>query len=237
MPMIGMLAGVAFLAVVLVVAFGGLLSSFFYSDDITAPSSQNQAEVSSEASSAASSAASSEVSSASPAKKPVVHLLPEDVRNEKYVKYTVENNTFTTVMASSFISAKRTHGTTELAFDGNTETSWQDGVKGYGIGEWLLAYNSDGSAVKVSSVTVYNGYQNPKFNTAKKDMYLVNSRVSDFTLEFDDGSTESFTLQDLKEPQTFDFRERKTCYVRFTVGGVYKGTKYKDTCMGEIIYK
>ena len=49
--------------------------------------------------------------------------------------------------------------------------------------------------------------------------------------------TESFTLEDIKDPQTFTFKARKTSYVRFTIGGVYKGTKYKDTCVGEIIYK
>lgn len=228
-PMIGMLAAVAFLAVVLLVAFTGLLSSFFYREDISAPSEQDIA--------GGSSAVSSDASSVTSDEKAVVHLLPEDVKNEKYVKYSLENNKFSTAMASSYISEKLTHGSTDRAFDGDPETSWQDGVKGYGKGEWLLAYNSDGSAVKVSSVTVYNGYLNPQFNTEKKDMYLVNSRVSDFTLEFDDGSTESFTLLDEKEAQTFHFKERKTCYVRFTVGDVYKGTKYKDTCIGEIIYK
>ena len=234
---IRVLIAAAFLSLVLIVSLIGFLVSLFSGNDGIQTVESESAGTSSVASSVSSSVSSSAASDKKTPSKPVVHLLPEDVRNSSYTRYTLDQNTFTTAMASSFINAKLTHGTTELAFDGDPETSWQDGVKGYGIGEWLLAYNSDGSAVKVSEVTVYNGYQNPKFNTAKKDMYLVNSRVSDFTLTFDDGTSESFTLEDKKDPQTFQFKERETCYVRFTIGGVYKGTKYKDTCVGELIYK
>ena len=221
---------------VVIVSLIGFIVSLFSGGSAVQTEEVESAGTSSVTSSVASAETSSETSSA-PSKKNVVHLLPEDVRNENYRKFALDQNTFSSAMASSYIDEKLTHGTTELAFDGDAETSWQDGVKGYGVGEWLLAYNSDGSAVTVSEVTVYNGYQNPKFNTAKKNMYLVNSRVSDFTLTFDDGTSESFTLQDKKDPQTFKFKARETCYIRFTVGGVYKGTKYKDTCVGEIIYK
>ena len=222
-----------FIAIVLIVSFLGFIVSLFSGNGAVQTVSEDNPKTSSDVSSVASSSSTADKQT----DKPSVHLLTEDVKNDSYVKFTLEQNKFTTAMASSYISAKLTHGSTELAFDGDPETSWQDGVKGYGAGEWLLAYNSDGSAVKVSEVTIYNGYQNPKFNTAKKDMYLVNSRVSDFTLTFDDGSTESFTLEDTKEPQTFRFKARETCYVRFTVVDAYKGTKYKDTCVGEIIYK
>lgn len=234
---IAVLIAAGFLGIVLIVSLLGFIVSLFSGSGNVQTVVDENTDTSSVVSSISSSAPSEVTSSSAPADKPVVHLLPEDVRNDSYTKYKVDQNTYTTVMASSFIDAKLTHGSTELAFDGDIETSWQDGVKGYGVGEWLLAYNSDGSAVKVSEVTVYNGYQNPKFNTAKKDMYLVNSRVSDFTLTFDDGTSESFTLEDIKEPQTFKFKERETCYIRFTVGGAYKGTKYKDTCITEIIYK
>ena len=230
---IRMIVAAGFLGLVIAVSLIGFFFFLFAGDGGVEISDTETTDVSSVEPAVSSDSPSEEEKT----EKPTVHLLPEDVSNKSYKKYTLDQNTFTTAMASSFISAKLTHGSTDLAFDGDPETSWQDGVKGYGIGEWLLAYNADGSAVKVSEVTVYNGYQNPKFNNAKKDMYLVNSRVSDFTLTFDDGTSESFTLEDIKDPQTFTFKARKTCYVRFTIGGVYKGTKYKDTCVGEIIYK
>lgn len=235
-PMAGALAAVTFLGAVLLVSVIGLFVSFFPSGDSSPAAVETTSSASQQAAEDASSAAPA-VSSSAPKEKREVHLLPEDVRNAKYEKFTVENQTFTTVMASSYISEKRAKGSTERAFDGSPDTCWQDGVTGYGKGEWLLAYNSDGSAVKVSEVTVYNGYQNEQYNTNKKDMYLRNSRVSEFTLEFDDGSTESFRLKDEKGPQTFTFNERETCFIRFTLRDVYKGTKYKDTCLSEIIYK
>ena len=232
-PAISVLIAACFLGAVLFVSLMGFIVSLFAGSG----SVETVPEDNPPASSASSSVSSSAEPTSSSSENKVVHLLPEEVTNDSYEKFRVDDNTFTTVMASSYISAKLTHGSTELAFDGDPQTSWQDGVKGYGEGEWLLAYNSDGSAVKVSEVTVYNGYQNPKFNTAKKDMYLVNSRVSGFTLTFDDGTSESFTLEDIKEPQTFKFKARKTCCIKFTIDGAYKGTKYKDTCIGEIIYK
>lgn len=228
LPMAGTLAAVGFLAVVLLVACIGLFTSFFPKGESSGTSASVTHQTSSETP-----ATSSETSS----EKTEVHMLPEDVRSDSYETFAAENHIFKAVMASSYINPKVTRGSTDLAFDGNPETCWQDGVKGYGVGEWLLSYNPDGSAVKVSEVTVYNGYQSQKFNKNNKDMFLVNSRVSEFTVEFDDGSSESFTLKDQKDSQTFTFSERNSCYVRFTVKGVYKGTKYKDTCIGEIIYQ
>ena len=165
------------------------------------------------------------------------HELPDDVYDSSYKECYISANKFSRVKASSYANWSGTHGEPDWAFDGNENSSWQDGVSGYGIGEWLLAYNSDGFAESVSSVTVYNGYYSTKYNTADKNFYSLNSRVMRFTLEFDDGSSESFTLSDSKEPQTFTFSSRDTCYVRFVIDSVYEGDKYDDTCISEIIYK
>ncbi len=219
------MAVTGFLTAVFAVALVGLVISLFPASD----------EVSSETQTPVSSVA--DVSSAVSSEKTVVHKLPEEIQDGSYEVFTVEGNTFGAVAASSYIDENLTHGSTEQAFDGEVITCWQDGVKGYGEGEWLIAFNPDKSAVTVSSITVYNGYQNTKYNSKSKDMFKINSRVSDFTLEFDDGTTESFTLADNKDAQTFQFSQRETCYVRFIIDGAYKGKKYKDTCISEIIYK
>ena len=105
------------------------------------------------------------------------------------------------------------------------------------MNEWLLSYIADGSTVFISSVTVYNGYQNTSHNTSTKDFYELNSRVKDFSLEFDNGKILSFTLSDIKSPQTFDFGETiETCSVKFKIKSVYEGDAYSDTCLSEIIY-
>ena len=198
-----------FVAAVFAVAFIGLIISFFPESDSPEPVAP------------AGDSSVTDVSSTVSSQAKASHDLPDEAVNGKTRIFAVADNKFGSV----------------TAFDGDPDTCWQDGVAGYGVGEWLLAFNEDNKAVKVSSVTVYNGYQNLQYNTKSKDMYLNNSRVAAFELEFDDGSTESFTLEDSKEPQTFKFKARETCYVRFTVEDVYKGKKYKDTCIGEIIYK
>ncbi len=182
--------------------------------------------------------ASFEVSS----EEPVVirHDLPADASDSSYREFALNGQTFGKVRASSYADWRGTRGLPYEVFDGNINSSWQDGKSAkndYGIGEWLLVYNSDASARNVSSVTVYNGYQNTSYNTSSRDFYMLNSRVKEFTLEFDDGSTESFTLADTKSPQTFTFDSRETCYIRFTINGVYQGNSYSDTCLSEIIYQ
>lgn len=213
-----------FLTAVLTVALSGLIVSLIPHSDTPEADTKDSRYSGSDNPSAVSS------------EKPVVHKLPDDILNDSYEIISVDNTVFSSVAASSSIDRKVAQGSIERAFDGDPKTCWQDGVDGYGEGECIFAFNKDQSAVKVSSITVYNGYQNTKYNTKSKDMYLNNSRVSDFTLEFDDGTTLSFTLEDEKDPQTFNFKPRETCYVKFIIDGVYKGKKFKDTCIGEIIY-
>ncbi len=117
------------------------------------------------------------------------------------------------------------------AFDGNTETCWQDGVSGYGEGECLTAYAY--SDQLVYSVTVYNGYQKTHVSTK---YYKYNSRIKEFTVYYDGGS-ETFVLEDTKAPQTFVFSSPIiTDYITIEINSVYKGSKYKDTCLTDIIF-
>ena len=163
--------------------------------------------------------------------------MPDVVNDKSIKKFKLTKGYFDSAKASSFIDEKGTSGTVDNAFDNDRNTSWQCGEKKYGIGEWVLVYNSDAASKVIRKVTVYNGYQSNKFNTETQNMFRLNTRVKKFTLEFDDGSTETFTLSDSKKAQTFQFDERDTCYIKFTINSVYKGEKYVDTCIGEIIYE
>ena len=229
---------VAFLAIVLTIALTGFIASLFVGSGNSSSYGEEYTVESTDSTTQANQDATKKTTKKTAKVESEIRFLPSEITGNQYERFTLEKNKFGAAMASSYIkSGNLTSGTTGRAFDGNPKTCWQDGVDGYGEGEWLLTYNSDSSAVEVSSVTVYNGYQNEKYNTEKKDMYKYNSRVKAFTLEFDDGSTETFTLKDKKDAQTFKFDKRETCYVRFTVNSVYKGSKYKDTCIGEIIYR
>lgn len=167
-----------------------------------------------------------------------IHQLPAEVQDNRYEEFEATNGTFDRVKASSYADWQGTKGLTSWAFDADANTTWQDGVKdSYGEGEWFLSYNADGSTRTVSSVTVYNGYQDLKYNNDAQNFYQLNSRVKDIMLEFDNGSVYVFTLQDSQEAQTFPLDEPvETCYVRFTVESVYEG-KWSDTCISEIVYR
>lgn len=167
----------------------------------------------------------------------VQHILPDVVNDKSIKKIKLTKGYFDSAKASSSIDKKGTSGAVDNAFDDDKKTSWQCGENKYGIDEWVLVYNCDAASKVIRKVTVYNGYQSNKFNTETQNMFRLNTRVKKFTLEFDDGSTESFTLADSKKAQTFKFDERDTCYIKFTINSVYKGQKYKDTCIGEIIYE
>lgn len=167
------------------------------------------------------------------------HNLPYEVDSSSYKEFVTLNGCFNRVKASSYANWSGTIGYPDMAFDNKNTSAWQDGIKNdYAVGEWLLSYNSNGSIESIDSITVYNGYQNTSHNTGSKDFYKLNSRVREFTLEFDDGKTMSFSLSDTKQPQIFYFGSTiQTCYVRFRIDDIYKGDSYKDVCISEIIYR
>ena len=167
-----------------------------------------------------------------------LNKLPTEVQDSQYEEFEATNGTFDRVKASSYADWEGTKGLPYWAFDADANTTWQDGVKdGCGEGEWLLSYNADGSTRTISTVTVYNGYQDLKYNDETKNFYQLNSRPKDVMLEFDNGSVYVFTLEDFPEAQTFTLDEPvETCYVRFTVESVYEG-KWSDTCLSEIVYR
>ena len=166
------------------------------------------------------------------------HALPPEVQDSQYEEFEAVNGTFDRAKASSYADWEGTKGLTSWAFDADANTTWQDGVKdGGGEGEWLLSYNADGSTRTISSVTVYNGYQDLKYNNDAQNFYQLNSRARDVMLEFDDGSVYVFTIEDSPEAQTFTLEEPvETSYVKFTVESVYEG-KWSDTCISEIVYR
>ena len=159
------------------------------------------------------------------------------ILNNGYEEYNAVGK-FDRVKATSYANWRGTVGFPYHAFDGNINTSWQDGHKdSYGIGDVFFSYNSDETDEYISSVTVYNGYQNTAHNTSSKDFYISNSRVRDFSIEFDNGKVLDFTLADTKIPQTFDFGMTvKTCFVKFKIKSVYEG-EWSDTCISEIKYE
>ena len=165
------------------------------------------------------------------------HQLPSELSYNGYEKHVLKDGFFNAVIASSFLEKNGTKGSPNYAFDNDSNTCWQYSFDKNTLHECIIAYNTDGSVVNVSSVTISNGYQNTRYNTKSKDMYYWNSRVKEITIEFDDGSTERFTILDNKKAQVFHFNQRETCFIKFTVDEIYKGKKYNDVCVAEIKYQ
>ena len=119
------------------------------------------------------------------------------------------------------------------AFDGDIATSWQDGVAGYGEGEWLMAEAYD--LQTVSSITIWNGYQNSKY----PHLYADNGRVKNITVIWENGQ-QSFVLKDVKEAQTFHFDTTVvTRYIKIRIDSVYPGERsdeFQDTAIAEISF-
>ncbi|MCP4130801.1 MAG: hypothetical protein GY754_07450 [bacterium] len=109
-------------------------------------------------------------------------------------------------------------------FDGIKESAWCEGVKGSGIGQWVefkLLKN-------VSGLTIQNGFIKSLCKINNNDMnafYKKNNRVKKAEILSADGSISvTINLKDTQKTQNFQV---------FIPKGVYKGTKWDDTCLGE----
>lgn len=135
---------------------------------------------------------------------------------------------FTWVSASSSLDGYASN----LTIDGKLETAWLEGIKGNGIGEWIM-YSSE-SEQTVSSITIYNGYlKNDK-------VYINNGRIKKFSLEFSDGEIitkdiSKVNFSDAKNGYTVELENPKvTTFVKLTILDAFQGSYYTDTGISEI---
>jgi len=161
---------------------------------------------------------------------------PEELENEiippdKEAQKEPNPPVFSWVSASSSLKNYEP----ELTIDGKLETAWLEGVKGNGIGEWLL-YSAETDQT-VSSITIYNGYlKNDK-------VYINNGRLKKLSLEFSDGeiitkdiSKTSFT--NAKNGYVINLETPKvTSSVKLTILDAYQGAYYTDTGISGISFK
>ncbi len=141
--------------------------------------------------------------------------------------------------------------------DGNTKTAWIEGVGSYGINEQLLFTSSidekwNTLTIQIDSIGIVNGYA---FNDT---IYSQNSRVKkikissgfqsgyfddnfemiDFDQLFEDKNTDTyFILKDTPEMQYLVFNPPiKANTLILTILDIYKGSKYSDTAISEIVF-
>ena len=140
------------------------------------------------------------------------------------------------------------------AFDGLTETSWCENVQGDGIGEYIELTLSE----EVWGLSINNGFtrlpakdwffddRNGKnlFNEKVKDdpkgfkdYFIQNNRVKRLSITNTLGQViYTLNLADQRDIQTFPGIKLSPGTYRFVIEEVYNGTKWKDTCIGEIYF-
>ena len=116
----------------------------------------------------------------------------------------------------------------ELVLDDDTQTAWNEGVDGPGLGQWIRV--SASSPQLVYGVSIRNGY--PR----KDQTYYNNHRIKDCTNELSDGYKLSYTLQDAyNQWQDIAFDQgHDTLWIKITIDSVYNGGKHDDTCLSGV---
>ena len=140
------------------------------------------------------------------------------------------------------------------AFDGLTETSWCENVPGDGIGEyielsltekvWGLSINNGFTRLPVED-WLFNGKNGETLfdrgvkddSKGFKDYYSQNNRIKKLSLTNPEGRIlYTLELKDQRDSQTFPGINLSPGTYRLVIEEVYRGTKWQDTCLGEITF-
>ncbi len=121
-------------------------------------------------------------------------------------------------------------------FDGVRQTAWCEGAKGDGIGEWVeFAIEED-----VEAIDVQNGYTRSFVKIPGRTIdayYGMNNRPKTVELVSADGRTRlTLSLDDVATMQTFENLYLPRGVYKLFIRDVYKGTKWQDTCLGEMVF-
>jgi len=130
------------------------------------------------------------------------------------------------------------------AFDGNLNTSWVEGAKGLGKGQWLEVYFK--KPITFYTIAIANGY------AKNRSLYNMNAKIKKLKVEItaSESHTIIMTFDNIAYPQvskkTNLFAYLQLSYrgsnvsdvrkIRFTILDVYPGTKFKDTSISEIFF-
>jgi len=139
------------------------------------------------------------------------------------------------ISASSHLKSKDAAITylPENAHDFSLKTAWVEGVKGYGIGEYLV-YHFEPLTARITKVIVANGY------VKTEKAYRENSRVKKLKMYIDNKPFAILNFEDKRLEQIFNFEPignlGKSQTLKFEILEVYEGEKYDDTAISEIYF-
>lgn len=116
--------------------------------------------------------------------------------------------------------------------DDNLWTSWQPVTKpAGGVGDWVKF--TFATPQTISGFEFSNGFR--RIDEMFGDLYHMNNRMKSATLEFSDGEKLPITFKDDPTEETVLLPTPKKCdWVKLTVNGIYKGTKWNDLAISEV---
>ena len=100
-------------------------------------------------------------------------------------------------------------------------------VKGNGVGQWI----SKEISYSTAEIVIVNGFVAPD----RPDLFEKNSRVSKIEIESDTGKW-TYDLADTPTPQVLKLPVKITGKIKFTIQGIYSGSKYEDTAISAIYF-
>lgn len=160
---------------------------------------------------------------------------PEDNSSESQGSMPASTHTETPINMSAIIHVSSSSSLAEYGMvhspdrliDGDVTKGWSEGATGIGAGEWVR-FDFDGK-YKISGITISQGFQE------SRDMYDKNARPRHLKLICDEHS-EDLYLKDEMSPQTFPLDNvMYSDYIIIEIIDAYKGTKYDDTVISEIL--
>lgn len=153
--------------------------------------------------------------------------------NGNTLRRSREVSDFTVAKASSALEPT-SHSTyyPEHVLDGNKNTAWIEGAKGFGEGEWIEL--SADSAHKVYGLCIRNGC------TKEEKRLIKNAQAKKIQVEFSDGSSNEFELGETQNPDQecsnvllFTDGPVETEKIRIKILSVYESQDYVDPATGE----
>ena len=131
---------------------------------------------------------------------------------------------------SDLIKGKRYDYYPWLVNDNDYSTCWCEGVKGDGIGESITVFLEE--KCEVRRLYISNGL------TSSKISFEINNSIKDCELTMSDGEKFKLTLSNKYNEQPYCIELPHPVFtdsIEIKILSVYKGTKYEDTCISEII--
>lgn len=114
-----------------------------------------------------------------------------------------------------------------LAFDNNTDTNWEEGIDGPGIGESITA-NFKYKNEKVRCIALKLG------NWKSGKFYYGNNRPSKLTITLDDLSFQMDFPDSWEEFYVMLNHPFKASSIQIRIDGVHQGTSWDDTCITDV---